>query len=332
MHVLITGCAGFIGSHVAQALLTQGHEVVGIDAFTDYYARSAKERNLDVVQRYDGFTFHEIDLRLDALHGVLTGCDAVVNLAAMPGLPRSWSDFEGYSSCNLLATQRLAQAALDVGVSRFVHASTSSVYGRHAVGDETLPTRPVSPYGVTKLAAEHLLMAYHEERGLPAVILRYFSIYGPRQRPDMAYHIFAESLLSGRPLTVHGDGGQSRSSTYIGDCVRGTLAALQEAPVGEVYNIGGGQVVTLLEALSLLAELSDTTPRISFGPRRAGDQGHTAADTGKAARAFGYAATTSPLDGLRHQLDWHVQCRTGLGHEVLVPGPRERSRRPARSQ
>ena len=309
MRILVTGVAGFIGSHVAQELLRQGDEVVGVDAFIDSYPRAPKERNLASIGQPAGFTFHELDLRVADLEPVLEGIDAVINEAAMPGLPRSWTEFEAYATNNLHAVQRLLDACTAVGVRRFLQASTSSVYGRSAVGDESLPTRPVSPYGVTKLAAEHLISAYADLSGIETVILRYFSVYGPRQRPDMAYHLFTEALLDGRPLHVFGDGRQTRSNTYVDDCVRGTVSALTSAPAGGVYNIGGGTRLTLLEAIEILADAIGAEPRIEFGPRRAGDQNDTFAETGRAREAFGYQPTVSPVDGLRRQAEWHAGLR-----------------------
>ncbi|MEO5939835.1 MAG: NAD-dependent epimerase/dehydratase family protein, partial [Candidatus Limnocylindrales bacterium] len=184
-----------------------------------------------------------------------------------------------------------------------------SVYGRDAVGDETTPTRPISPYGVTKLAAEHLILANVATRGLDASIVRYFSIFGPRQRPDMAYHVFAEALLDGRPISVFGDGEQSRSNTFIDDCVAGTIAAIHGAATGEIYNIAGGEEITLNEAIVAIAGQLGVEPRIERGPARDGDQRRTAADTTKAAETFGYRATTGALDALEAQVGWHVSRR-----------------------
>ena len=225
MKVVVTGAAGFIGSHLCEALLGAGHEVVGIDCFTDYYARADKEANLTVARGMPGFTFVEADLRTDDLEPLLDGADAVINEAATPGLVLSWDDFERYQSTNLSAVKRLIDASIATGVGHFVQASTSSVYGAEATGGEDSHCLPVSPYGVTKLAAEHLLRAHAATFDLPLTILRYFSIYGPRQRPDMAYRIFCERLLRGEPITVFGDGRQSRSNTYVSDCVSGTVGA-----------------------------------------------------------------------------------------------------------
>jgi UDP-glucuronate 4-epimerase len=306
MRVLVTGCAGFIGSHVAEALLAEGHDVSGIDGFTDYYPRPLKEANLAGLLATAGFAFREVDLRTHPLDDVLDGIEAVIHLAAMPGLPRSWIDLDGYIGCNLLATGRLVDAAHRAGVRRFVQVSTSSVYGLEAVGDEQMPTRPISPYGVTKLAAEHLVLAHVDTHGFPATILRYFSIYGPRQRPDMAYRIFIDAMLAGRPITVYGDGSQSRSSTYVADCVRATLAALHVGRVGEVYNIGGGETVTLSDVIELIADETGVEPVLRREAARPGDQRHTAADTSKARAQLGYEPRVSAVDGIRAQVAWQL--------------------------
>jgi len=310
MRVLVTGAAGFIGSHLCEALLAGGRDVIGLDAFVDSYARADKEANLAVLRRQPGFSFMEADLRTDDLDPSLTGVEAVVNCAAMAGLPRSWRDIDAYAGCNLIAVQRLLDACTRSKIDRFVQISTSSVYGEDAIGDEGLPTRPISPYGVTKLAAEHLVHAYRATHGLPAVILRYFSVYGPRQRPDMAYHVFIEALLDGRSLQVYGDGSQSRSSTFVSDCVRGTIRALDHAPEGETYNVGGGDRVTLSSVIEQLGDLIGVEPVVRHLPPRPGDQRHTRADVRKAERDFGFEAITTPAEGLREQVAWHRERRS----------------------
>jgi UDP-glucuronate 4-epimerase len=303
--ILVTGAAGFVGSHVCDALLRDGHEVVGLDAFIDSYERSRKESNLERARRHPRFRLVEADLASDDLAPHLQDVDVVVNEAAIAGLPRSWSDIDSYARHNVVGLQRLLEAARRADVQRVVHASTSSVYGRNATCDETGVTRPVSPYGATKLAGEHLIHAYLDDFDLPVVILRYFSIYGPRQRPDMAYQIFAERLLRGEPITVFGDGLQSRSNTFVDDCVAATLLAVDRARVGETYNVGGGAVTTLAEAIEVLADLLGVAPRIERAPERPGDQRHTAADISKAQRDLGYEPVVAPRDGLRAQADWN---------------------------
>lgn len=307
MRILVTGVAGFIGSHLAEALLVAGHHVVGLDAFIDYYPRAIKERNLSELRGRANFDFHELDLRSDSLDACLEGVEVVVNEAAMAGLMRSWQDLEMYTSCNIIAVNRLIEAAVRAGVGKFLHVSTSSVYGVDAVGDEEQPVRPISPYGVTKLAAENLVLAHMATHGLPASILRYFSIYGPRQRPDMAYRIFIAAMLEGREITIYGDGRQSRSNTYIGDCVRGTIQAIDRAQVGEIYNIGGGVEITLNEAIDLIADATGVAPLIRHEPQRPGDQRRTWADTAKARAAFGYEPLVTPEIGLREQVAWQAR-------------------------
>jgi nucleoside-diphosphate-sugar epimerase len=304
MKCLVTGAAGFIGSHLCERLLALGHEVVGLDAFVPYYPRAVKERNLAGLLAQARFRFHAFDLRMERLDALVADAEAVFHLAAMPGLVKSWTDFDGYNWCNVLATQRLLESLRDAPrLRRLVHASTSSVYGRLAVGDETLPTKPVSPYGVTKLAAEHLCQAYADAYKLPVVILRYFSVYGPRQRPDMGYHRFFDALRNDQPITVYGDGRQERGNTYVADAVEAAVVAL-EAPPGEVFNVGGGETASVLDILRLLAEVTGRQPCLRYEPARRGDQQHTAADTAKL-RRLGWAPKTRLSDGLARQWAWH---------------------------
>lgn len=303
MRCVVTGAAGFIGSHLCEHLLEAGHEVVGVDGFIPYYPRAIKESNLAPCRATRNFTFHECDLRNDDLTPVLEGCESVFHLAAMAGLPKSWTEFHLYESCNVTATFRLLDALRNHSLRRFIHISTSSVYGRYSSGDESLPTRPISPYGVTKLASENLSRAFADECGLPLVVLRYFSVYGPRQRPDMGYYRFIEAMLHDHPVTVTGDGFQMRSNTYISDCVAATVAALQ-APIGETYNVGGDETASVWDILEKLTRLLGRKPNITRHPGRPGDQRQTAADTTKLRRHLGWQPRIDLDQGLAGQIAW----------------------------
>lgn len=304
MKCLVTGAAGFIGAHLCQRLLQDGHQVMGADAFIPYYPRPLKEANLAGLRGQAAFSFREVDLRHDPLDALLEGVEVVFHLAAMAGLAKSWTDFDSYQSCNITATQRLLEAVRrGPGVRRFVYASTSSVYGRFSSGDETLPTRPISPYGVTKLAAENLCRAYADEHGLPLVVLRYFSVYGPGQRPDMGYHRFIRALLAGESLVVYGDGHQVRGNTYVTDCVAATVAAARAA-AGETFNVGGGESASVWEIIQKLEHLIGQRAAIRREPARKGDQRATFADTGKLLRHCGWQPRVSLDEGLARQVAW----------------------------
>ena len=304
MRCLVTGAAGFIGSHLCERLLRDGHEVVGLDAFIPFYPRPLKEANLASFRDHPHFTWYHLDLRHDDPLPVLDGIGAVFHLAAMAGLPKSWTDFDLYQSCNITATFRLLEAVHSLKtLERFLYVSTSSVYGRYSSGDETLPTRPISPYGVTKLASENLCRAFAEERGLPLVVLRYFSVYGPRQRPDMGYHRFIRAMLHGDPVTVFGDGLQMRGNTYVDDCVGATVAALA-APLGETYNVGGGETVSVWDVLNRLERILGRKPIVVRQSARTGDQRYTTADTTKLSRHLAWQPRVNLDEGLSRQVEW----------------------------
>jgi UDP-glucuronate 4-epimerase len=303
---LVTGAAGFIGSHLAEQLVRNGHRVRGVDCFVPYYPRSIKEANLTWLCNQPAFEFKELDLRQDSLELLFEGIDVVFHEAAMAGLSASWTDFDVYMTCNLQATQRLLVAAHSAQVRRVVHVSTSSVYGRHAVTDESGELKPVSPYGVTKLAAERLATAYHEVFGLDVVVLRYFSVYGPRQRPDMGYNIFIDRILKDKPINIFGDGEQTRGNTFVSDCVEATLRAAERGRPGEVYNIGGGEARSVNWAIATLQELLGREAHLNHIAPRPGDQVHTRANIDKARAELGYEPSVSLRTGLSEQVAWQT--------------------------
>ncbi len=307
MKCLVTGAAGFIGSHLCERLLADGHEVTGLDALVPYYAPAIKERNVAALAAHPGDCFHRLDLRHDSLEGVVAGAEVIFHLAAMPGLTASWIDFDGYWTCNVQATQRLVEVVRRAApaLRRFIYASTSSVYGRFGSGDESLPTKPISPYGVTKLAGEQLCRAYSEAHGLPLVVLRYFSVYGPRQRPDMGYHRFIRAMLLGEPIVVYGDGLQVRGNTYVSDCVAATVAAVEARP-GETYNIGGGETASVWDILGKLEALARRKVIVQREAARPGDQRYTFADTTRFRSHFDWEPQVTLDEGLAQQWQWQA--------------------------
>jgi nucleoside-diphosphate-sugar epimerase len=302
---LVTGAAGFIGSHLCEALLAEGYEVLGLDAFVPYYPRPVKERNLSGLLSQPRFTFRECDIRTDELAPLVEDVEVVFHLAAMGGLLASWTSFDLYLTCNVQATQRLLEAARRAGrVRQLVHASTSSVYGRYVTGPETTLPLPVSPYGITKLAAEHLVRTYNDQFGVPATILRFFSVYGPRQRPDMGYYQFIDCLLHDRPILIYGDGTQLRGNTYVGDIVRAVLLADQRFEPGSVYNVGGSEEISANQVVGLLQELIGREAIIQYGPARPGEQQRALADTTLARERLGFTPCVPLRDGLQAQVEW----------------------------
>ncbi len=293
----MTGSAGFIGSHLVEALEAAGHTVVGVDAFTDYYDEALKEENAS------GREVVRIDLALEPLE--LDGVDGVFHLAGQPGV-RSFGDvFEQYVRRNILATQRVFEAAAAAAV-RVVFASSSSVYGnaeRYPTPEELVP-QPISPYGITKLACEHLACAYAGSFDLDVVALRYFTVYGPRQRPDMAFTRIVTALVQERPFELYGDGSRSRGFTYVADAVAATIAAMEGAPSGTTYNVGGGGEATMSEAIELAQRISGRRLEVRGGREAAGDVRRTAADTTRIRAELGWEPRVALEEGLTAQWQW----------------------------
>jgi len=307
MRCIVTGVAGFVGSHLAERLLSDGHDVCGIDIFTDYYPRFIKERNINKLRSIPNFTFLEEDLLRVNLSALLEGVEWIFHQAAQAGVRASWGqEFSYYADANILVTQRLLEASRHATkLQRFVYASSSSIYGNTSTFPivETAEHRPFSPYGVTKLAAEHLCSLYYENFSLPTVSLRYFTVYGPRQRPDMAFHRFCKAIVEHQPLHIYGDGQQTRDFTYISDIVEANVqAATVDAAVGKVLNVAGGSRVTLQQVVELLQEISDTSIEIISDPKQHGDVQHTFADITRTERILGYHPRISLREGLEHEL------------------------------
>jgi nucleoside-diphosphate-sugar epimerase len=307
MKSLVTGVAGFVGSHLATTLLAHGREVVGIDAFTDYYAREIKEANLATLREVPRFHFIEGALQRTDLSRALEGVSHVFHLAGQPGVRKSWGrDFASYTSDNVEATQHLLEAVKGRPIERLVYASSSSVYG----DDVAIPMRedarvaPVSPYGVTKLAAEHLCHLYAVNYAVPTVSLRYFTVYGPRQRPDMAFHRFITAAFTDRPVVLYGDGGQTRDFTFVADVVAATIAAGDRGLPGAVYNIGGGSRVSVNDVLRLVERVTGRSLRVERAPSQKGDMRDTFADTSRARTEIGFAPTVALADGLAAEAAW----------------------------
>ncbi len=303
MRCLVTGVAGFVGSHLAERLLADGHEVIGIDAFIDYYPRSMKERNIENARSYRLFTFIEGNLLELSLAPLLEGVDCIFHQAAQAGVRASWgSSFSIYTDCNILATQRLLDALLTTGqpIKRFVYASSSSIYGNARVlpVSETATPQPVSPYGVTKLAGEHLCQLYYHNFGIPTVALRYFTVYGPGQRPDMAFHRFCKAIIDHEPVHIFDDGTQTRDFTYVADVVEANIQAALLETQGKVMNIAGGSRVTVREVIALLEEISSTKVQVLFEQKQYGDVRDTFADISSAQQLIGYQPLTSLREGL----------------------------------
>lgn len=307
MRALVTGVAGFIGSTLAEKLLATGADVVGIDCFADYYPRAMKERNLSGFMGQPRFRFVESRIQDADLPGLLGDRTHVFHLAAQAGVRRSWGrDFTVYTTNNIEATQVLLEACVALPLERLVYASSSSVYGDNVampMREDALP-QPVSPYGVSKLAAEQLCYLYHVNYGVPTVALRYFTVYGPRQRPDMGFHRFLRAAILGEPITLFGDGEQTRDFTFVADAVSATVAAATRGAPGRVYNIGGGSRVTVNHALDIIGHVARRRPLVTDDSVQKGDMRHTYADTSLARADLGFAPSVGLDEGLAAEHAW----------------------------
>jgi UDP-glucose 4-epimerase len=304
---LVTGVSGFIGSTLAEALIARGEKVIGIDSFLDYYSRSVKERNIETLKASPDFQLLEGAIQEMELARILDGCERVFHLAAQAGVRASWgADFAIYTDNNILATQRLLEAAVGTKIRSFVFASSSSVYGDGAPLPmvEDIPLHPVSPYGVSKLAAEKLCELYFVNHGVPAVSLRYFTVYGPRQRPDMAFHRLLKCARDEKPFHLFGDGGQTRDFTFVADAVAATIAASERGRGGAAYNIGGGSRVSMLDVIETVRRVTGRKVEVVVEQKQKGDMRDTYADTTAARRDIGYEPRTRLPEGLEKEWDW----------------------------
>ena len=307
--VVVTGAAGFIGSHLCEYLLGCGYEVLGIDNFlVESYSQETKRNNLSALLNMEKFTFIEFDLLTEIDPSIFKDGDYIVNEAAMPGLPLSWSNPKLYFQVNTLLPINILNALKGVNIEKFVQISTSSVYGRFAVGDEKLELNPISPYGVSKLAAEHMVKNYCENNNIRFNILRYFSVFGPRQRPDMAYSQIINKLVKNEQLLIFGDGRQSRTNTYVLDIAVGTKLAMERGRDREIYNLAGKTSVTLLETIEFISsELGITNPNVIRMPERPGDQRDTKGVFEKATSDLGYNPQVDFWSGLREQIEYQIR-------------------------
>jgi UDP-glucose 4-epimerase len=307
MKALLTGAAGFIGSTLGLRLLADGADVVGIDSFTDYYPRPIKERNLATLVGHPRFRFLETSVQAADLPALLGDRTHVFHLAAQAGVRKSWGhEFGVYTTNNIEATQVLLEASVAAKLDRFVYASSSSVYGDHVsipMREDALP-QPVSPYGVSKLAAEQLCYLYHVGYGVPTVALRYFTVYGPRQRPDMGFYRFLRAVHRGEPITVYGDGEQTRDFTYVDDIVSATIAAATRGVPGRVYNVGGGSRVSINDVMAMIGRLTGRPVSTVVEGEQKGDMRHTYADTSRARGDLGFVPRVDLEAGLVAEYRW----------------------------
>lgn len=304
---LVTGCAGFIGSHLTERLLELGFNVVGIDCFTDYYSRKIKESNLENAKKNKNFKFIENDILDINLDKLLESIDYIFHEAAQGGVRASWGkEFEIYTKNNILATQKLLESCKNFNIKKFIYASSSSVYGdaEKFPMSETDVTKPISPYGVSKLASEHLCQLYWKNFSVPTISLRYFTVYGPRQRPDMAFHKFIRAILLDEKIEIFGDGSQTRDFTYISDAVEANILAINSHVNGEVFNIGGGSKISINEVIKILEKITGKKANVKYKEKQKGDVKDTHADISKVKKILGYKPKVQIEEGLKKQVEW----------------------------
>jgi UDP-glucose 4-epimerase len=318
MTYLVTGAAGFIGSHLSESLIRRGKKVIGIDCFSPYYPRKIKEENIRSLCHEKDFRFLEADLYEIDLKEIIGDVDYILHLAAQPGVRGSWGRrFQDYVKNNIEVTQRLLETVKDVGIKKLIYASSSSVYGDCSlpmIEDDTA-LHPVSPYGVTKLSAESLCYLYWKNFSLPVVSIRYFTVYGERQRPDMAFFRFIKAIIQDEPISVFGDGSQTRDFTYIGDAVDGTLLALEYGEPGEVFNIGGGERTSIRDSIDIIARIAGKEAKVRHLDTEKGDVRDTYADITKARERIGYCPKISLREGLKRQFNW-IKEATGEKDDI----------------
>ncbi|MBU7591453.1 NAD-dependent epimerase/dehydratase family protein [Metabacillus halosaccharovorans] len=308
MKILVTGAAGFIGSHLCERLLKDPqNRIIGVDTFIGPTPINLKEVNLQSLKKHPGFQFMEMDLLTADLENVLKEVDAIYHLAGMPGVRSSWGkDFDPYVTNNILATQRLLEAVKNKNLTKFIYASTSSIYGEKSgkVSEDSIPA-PLSPYGITKLTGEHLCQVYNKSFGVPIVVVRFFTVYGPRQRPDMAFHRFIAQILKEEPITIYGDGTQSRDFTFISDCVEATSAVLyQDHLIGRTINIGGKERASINEVIKILEQIIGKKSKINYTQKVNGEPKHTWADIALAQTLLHYNPKISLKEGLVKELNY----------------------------
>jgi UDP-glucuronate 4-epimerase len=307
MKILVTGAAGFIGSHLTETLSNQDYEVKAVDCFLgESYDAQLKKINWEILKGLPNVKLLELDLRTSIPKSLLSDVEVIVNLAAMPGLMKSWSNFKVYSSCNINVVENLAREAVRQKVKHFIQISTSSVYGITATGLENSPLEPISPYGVTKLAAEELIKTYNRTFNLDFTILRYFSVYGPRQRPDMAYNKIIKAIINNQEIEIYGDGSQTRTNTYISDCVNATLSTIKLLPKNETINISGEFQYSLKSAIEFIEETLNKNAKLNFKEKRPGDQQETKGNISKAKSLLNYAPKIDLKAGLEKQVQWQM--------------------------